>query len=78
MSDWERVGTRLRASKRREVASAPHRERCEGCGNEVERTANVLVDATRTAGTDYRTGQPVYAFDAYRALCSRCARGYEP
>lgn len=76
MSGWEQVGAKLRTSTRREVAKAPHREVCDGCGAEVERTSNVLVDRSRTVGTDGRQ-QPIYPLDAYQSLCSRCKRQHE-
>jgi predicted nucleic acid-binding Zn-ribbon protein len=54
-------------------------ERCEGCGVEVTRGTlrNVLVDRSLVVMTDPRTGQPVYRYEAYKALCMRCQRGVQ-
>jgi hypothetical protein len=77
MSEWQQVGERLKRVKRRVVAPATHRESCDGCGQDVERTVNVLVDRTALGGVDPRTGQPVYRLEAFRALCQRCLRQHE-
>ena len=73
MKEWQQIRPKL-VTARRVIAAAPHRELCEGCGAEVNETRNVLVDRDKMAGIDPRTQQPVYAFEAYRALCQRCRR----
>lgn len=73
MKEWEQTRPKL-ATARRVIAAAPHRELCEGCGAEVNETRNVLVGRDKVAGIDTRTQQPVYAFEAFKALCQRCRR----
>ena len=74
MSDWERVGVKLRTGKRKAMAQhAPTHERCDGCGLDVSRGTlrNVPAKEATPVGHDGR-GDPYYRLEDYRALCRLC------
>lgn len=75
MSDWTKVGEKLRTGNRKPMARhTTTTERCDGCGVEVTRGTlhNVVKSGAEPMG--YDAGRPYYRLEDWQALCARCRR----